>query len=156
MAKKKASEKKSFVPVLVAGDIDKSHFISPKAAFKMVQVVEFANLSYMFGGFDRVLRDNGLTFQDLVAGEFILFINTARNYLKMVIGNGTPNPVIAAYRFPKGMRLPSSATQDVVRSFLKKGDIQADERLSVAIGETLKDMRRRVVGDKTVLVRPKK
>lgn len=145
-----------FSPVVPFNDMDLTHVISPKAAFKLVQVVEFANLAYMFGGFDKILRKAGKTFEDICAGEVIMFINTRRDYIKLLVGNGTMSPVIAAYRFPNGIRLPSEATKEVVRSFLKRGEIQMDERLRLAVGETLSEMKRRVVGGKVVVTRPSK
>lgn len=136
--------KYAFNPILKTEEMDLDHTIHPKAALKMVQVVEHANMNQMFKGYERLFTEAGFSFSDIGTGEFILFINGARDYIKMLVGTGSEHPVIIAYRLPPGMTLPSHATKEVVRSLLKKGDIQADDRLRAVVGESLREARERL------------
>lgn len=137
-----------FSPVLAKkAEWDIGTPIHPKAAFKVVNIIENSNLVYMFGGFEKLLDQAGLEFSDLGPGEAFLFLNHKRTYMKLLVGNGTLSPVIIAYRLPSGMRIPAHAVREIARSLLKRGDVQMDDRLKVAMGETLSEMRKRVYGD---------
>lgn len=142
---KKVEVKQQFVPVLARTEVDLSHRMELRTAFKLIQVVQDANLSRMFDGFALIFKKNGLNFSDLIPGEVVMFLNRKRDYIKLIVGNGTADPVIAAYRFPKGMRLPTKATDEVVRSFVKTGAVQMDDRLRIALGDKLAKKRTRTI-----------
>lgn len=119
---------------------DRSPTIPSNTALKLIQIVQNAHLGMMFKGYAAFLEANGMKFRDLSNSCFILFINRRRDYIKLVIGNHTDNPVILAYRFPSGTSLPAHALKQVIQTFLRRGDIHSkDARLVAALQETRED-----------------
>jgi hypothetical protein len=95
---------------------------------KLIQIFLNADLRCSHDGLSKLARDNNIKVEDLLPGEFVLFINSNMNRLKLY----TANQVLAYLRLKTG-RIDLRAIQLIPQSFQASGKLQYDEALKEVI-----------------------
>jgi hypothetical protein len=110
---------------------------------RVVQAFVYADLRLMLPGLLKIMRGHGIYPENLKPGMCVPFVNTERNYLKVIVGNGSPFPVLACYRMPPGERLPLEGVADVYQAFQALASpLSAEERLRAALEKYASTSRR--------------
>ncbi len=101
---------------------------------KIIQVFLDADCRFMLGGLIALCKKNKLFIEEMAVGQMIVFINTARNYIKLLACNGTPSPILACYRLPRGRIIDLAIVAEIPKAF-KGGNLDYDEALRAAISK---------------------
>jgi len=108
--------------------------IGGTGSFYVMNVVVNADLRIMHDGMTKLLKKfMGYGPEDVAPGNAVLFVNPAGKYMKMLVGNGTKYPVIAAYHFPPGQKFPLEAVRDIAHCFKKADKVDANKTLKLAM-----------------------
>ena len=108
--------------------------IGNTGSFYVMNVVVNADLRIMFDGINGLMKKYlNLEAKDIEPGRAVLFVNSEGKYMKMLVGNGTNYPVIAAYRFPPGQKFPLEAVKDIAQCFKKADKVDANKTLRLAM-----------------------
>lgn len=145
MAKKAKAKKKhpEYQPAIPDTEV------TYREGLRIAQAFVYADLRFMLTGLKTVLRRHRIKLQELGPGQCIPFINTNRDYVKVIIGNGSEDPVLACYRFPKGKRMPMEAITEIYKAFgHRTPGISADEKLKLALAKYSKPRRTKDVTPK--------
>lgn len=100
---------------------------------KLLMIFDNVNMGRSHDGLTEIAKRWKVDPHQLQAGELLLFINRARDKIKVF----APNNVIAYYRAPKGTRVDMQALQYIPRAFTKSGKIDYDEALKKVLQEKL-------------------
>lgn len=101
------------------------------------QVFIDADLRCQIDGLMNLCRKHKLRPEYFDRGQLIVFINTARNYIKVLACNGSPAPVLASYRLPSGRIYDLSAVQYIPEAFNSNGAVDFDYALKTALENKL-------------------
>jgi hypothetical protein len=111
-----------------------------RSRIKVVQAFLDINLSYMHDGLKKICQKNGIKVTNLQLGEVVPFINKSMTYIKVLAGNGTEYPVIAAYRLPPGRKVSLEVIKDIAVSFRGNGLWEANKTLEAAVLKNLEEV----------------
>ncbi len=124
------------VPPPIQGSLPKS---SPARRLEssILQVFWNVNMSTNPDGLAAIAKKYGdIDVNSLEPGNYLVFINSARTFMKVLAGTSTPGAtVIAYYRQPKG-RIDLQAIQYVPEAFLGKG-FNYNQALRISLEERL-------------------
>lgn len=101
-------------------------------AGKIIQIFQDVDMRQSFDGLYFVAKKEKVDIKTLGVGEYVVFFNTAKTYLKLAAANN----VIAARRMERGRFYDLGAIVGVVRAFHNTGEM----RYEVALKDRLVDL----------------
>lgn len=107
--------------------------INPSGAGRIVQVVMNTNLRAGHEGLAKLAKDLGVDVKRLQAGQYLIFINSRQDKLKVY----TANNIVAYWRGDAGQRVSLDALRYVPQAFQAKGQLDYDTALRQSLSERL-------------------
>lgn len=101
----------------------------PKTQFFTVQTFLNCNLSMMHDKMGDLCKKAGIEVEKLPTGNCVLFVNRRANYIKLLVGNESHWPIVAAYRIPGLQRFTLQCVADIAAAF--KSDVKVDATLKL-------------------------
>ena len=87
----------------------------------------------MHPGMILMAKKFGVKVEDIEPGNCVLFVNPKGKYVKLLVGTGSPYPIVAAYHFPPGQRFPLEAVSHIAKCFRSSVDADASTTLRLAM-----------------------
>lgn len=97
---------------------------------KIIQVFLDSDMRNQFEGLTTLCANNKIKVPEKETGEFVVFINKRRNYLKILACNGTAHPVLAAYKTPERI-IDIRILSQIPRAFNATGKFDVDKATEV-------------------------
>lgn len=97
---------------------------------KVIQVFLDTDMRYSFHGLIQICTENKIKIEEKEHGEFIVFLNTKRNYLKIIACNGTEYPILAAYQVPNRI-IDLRIISHIPKAFNASGRFEIDKATQV-------------------------
>ena len=97
-------------------------------------VLDNVNMGLGHDGLTALAMKLGIDPSKLQAAELILYINRAKDKIKIL---GKEGKVLGYLRFPKGKRISTEAIQFIPQTFSDSGEINYDAALKEALGKIL-------------------
>lgn len=119
-------KKGDFLPILKRQHV---HFTKARGKMALLNVVRNADLSAMHDGLIAQAKRLGVRVEHLDFGQVLMFVNRECKYIKILMGTRSLYPVVSAYRFPPGMKLPLEGLSMIAKSFKMEDDISAIDKL---------------------------
>lgn len=116
--------------------------LEPTSGTRTIQVFLNADCRLMIPGLVALCKRHKIAVEEKVRGQLVVFLNTARNYLKVIACNGTPSPVLACYRLPRGSVHDLSIIAEIPAAFNQHGEVEFDVALRRALEKHLAKKRR--------------
>lgn len=107
--------------------------MSTRTTGSIVRVFLDADMRCSQPGLSALALKHKFKVEELGHGEFLIFINSKRNKLKLYAGGD----VLAYYRMAKGERLDMRVIQKIPRAFMGTGKLNYTEELRTVIREEL-------------------
>lgn len=95
---------------------------------KIVAAFDCVHMGIGHDGLKYLLIKNKI--KDLNHDELVLFLNRARDKLKVLSGSGI---VLAYVKMPQGRRLPVDALQYIPQAFAEKGTLDIEAAISASV-----------------------
>lgn len=92
-----------------------------------------ADLRSGHNGLGTLCRKNGISVNDLVPGQYVVFVNSAKDRIKVYAANN----IIAYMKLPRGDRVDLRVVQAIPRSFRGGGNINYDAALKESVTAAL-------------------
>lgn len=102
---------------------------------EIIQCFLNVNMGSSHDGLTKLAKDHGVKTQDLAPGEYLVFVNSARDRVKVYAANNT----IAYYRAEKRGSIDLRVIQMIPRAFNAHGKLNYDEALKLAVEKALLD-----------------
>lgn len=107
--------------------------VKPEGRARMQAAFLDVNLSKMVPGLTRICEEHGIHPDKRDYGELIIFMNTARTYLKVMACNRTRYPVIACHRLARGRVYDLAIVGEIPRAFKLDGTVDMSQALRKAV-----------------------
>lgn len=105
-----------------------------RAGGRILQIFQDVDMRQHFDGLEELAKKEGkISIKDLKEGEYVVFFNTRRTYLKMAAAHN----VLACRRMEGGRFYDMSAIKLVVQAFHNTGEIQYERALKERLTELL-------------------
>lgn len=101
---------------------------------KIIQVFLDTDMRFQFKGLIEICDKHKISIEDKEIGEFVVFINRKRNYLKILACNQSPKPVMAAYQTPEKI-IDLRIISQIPRAFNASGRFDIDRATEVFVKE---------------------
>lgn len=102
---------------------------------QIVAVIANVNMNLGHDGLGLISKKFGYDLQTIEGNKLVLFLNSARDKLKMI---GPGGIVLGYVKMPKGRRLPLEAIQYIPKTFSGRGKIDLELAVSEFVSEKLK------------------
>lgn len=100
---------------------------------RILQVFMNANLRSGHDGLEKLAKDNGIKVRSLEPGQFVVFINTHKDKVKVFAAS----QVIAYCRLEKGRKIDMNVIREIPRVFLSNGRLDYEAALKEAVEQAL-------------------
>lgn len=100
---------------------------------RVIQIFFKADLRCQHDGLAQIAKLKGVDVTKIKPGEFVVFVNAAKNRLKLFAANG----VVAAWRARAGQEINMLAIAEIPAAFAATGELKYSDALKAAIEKQL-------------------
>lgn len=111
--------------------------LAPKRGARVQQCFLNTDLRYSAPGLIHLCDENGIDVSKRKHGELIVFINTARDHIKVLACNESTQPVVASYRLPKGRIYDLRVVSEITKAFRADGTINFNKAMKNVLDKLL-------------------